>query len=611
MHAVWALVLSAWAVISPFEAPGSTPTPDWAGDRFAVAGLSTLEPVNACRVFDSRTTPAASGEPVTVDVAGVCGVSGPVAGVWVAAAAHSSSLLSVVSVPRPDGSLLPIVHTPAGATRSGSAPAMADADGLVTFVMHGDAGFSVDVLGVFRPAPQLFASAGRVVATRDAAAIPAAGTSGLVRMVFARPDFDVSAVFVEVSALSFSDGFIAPTDATTTAATGVSPLVFSAGQETSQLLLVPVTSAGAVSLWVSAEARITARPVAWVTGSAAPSSPSGLWVPGPGRIADTRPADPVHPGGTLELHAYPRPGVLVASVTTVNAPEAGPVRVGAARSLEAPSTMVADKTNPVTATMLVAQSRDGYAVSSAGGTDVVVDAHGVFVTSWRPGTEAAPANQAPTPQVSADCHTLPASATADGLRVSSPNAFTTVVSSPAPGPRGPIVVIADSIGVSSAPETVAALVAAGFGPVCMDSVGSRTVSGGNAERPNGLSALARIRSTDPLWSAPHVRWVVQLGTNDSGSAAGNAERARSYIDKMLAGIGPTTQQVVWMDVYTLVGARGRNDQVWNDTLAGAPVKIASWSYPASQHPEWFAPDGIHLRASGDAGRAAAVVAALG
>ena len=58
--------------------------------------------------------------------------------------------------------------------------------------------------------------------------------------------------------------------------------------------------------------------------------------------------------------------------------------------------------------------------------------------------------------------------------------------------------------------------------------------------------------------------------------------------------------------------REENDRLINEVIASYPqVKLIDWNSISDNHPEFFAPDGVHLNENGNNVYAAAILEALG
>jgi hypothetical protein len=209
----------------------------------------------------------------------------------------------------------------------------------------------------------------------------------------------------------------------------------------------------------------------------------------------------------------------------------------------------------------------------------------------------------PTPPTATGCLQYLATPDPTGMYLVSPNYYQRVAAVLEHGPRGPIIVIGDSLTWLSATHTAEVLRSAGWGPVCVSGTIGATVQFGTAEIPDGLDAIARIRSSAAIWQGPEVKVVVALGTNDSGFAKASLADAKSYVDAMVAAIGPTTQPIGWMTVRTKrLAPWPTREDLFNQAIAEAGLQLLPWA--ATFQDTWVHSDLVHLTEEGKAARAA-------
>jgi lysophospholipase L1-like esterase len=168
------------------------------------------------------------------------------------------------------------------------------------------------------------------------------------------------------------------------------------------------------------------------------------------------------------------------------------------------------------------------------------------------------------------------------------------------GPKGPIVVIGDSLTVGTAAQTARALRGNGWGPICIDATVSRTVEFGSRSTPDGLDAAARIKASDPVWNDPTITWVVALGTNDVGNANGNVARSDQFVADQIAAIGPNP--IWWMNVRTDRPDSQDREAVFNQSITASGVGVIDW-HSAADGQHWMGGDRVHLTNSGYQARA--------
>ncbi|MEQ1698579.1 MAG: peptidoglycan-binding protein [Ilumatobacteraceae bacterium] len=209
----------------------------------------------------------------------------------------------------------------------------------------------------------------------------------------------------------------------------------------------------------------------------------------------------------------------------------------------------------------------------------------------------------PPPALPAGCLQYPTTPDAAGVFTINPGTYQRVAATSEVGPKGPIIVIGDSLTWQTATETAAMLRSTGFGPVCVSGTISATVQWGTAAIPDGLDSIARIRASAPVWSGPTPRVVVALGTNDSGFVTTSASAALADIRTMLTAIGPTSKPVAWMSVRSKRAAPWpARENNWNAQLAVAGVEVMPWA--GEFQPAWIQGDKVHCNAAGKVARVA-------
>jgi lysophospholipase L1-like esterase len=106
--------------------------------------------------------------------------------------------------------------------------------------------------------------------------------------------------------------------------------------------------------------------------------------------------------------------------------------------------------------------------------------------------------------------------------------------------------------------------------------------------------------------------VIALGANDGTDPAAFAQRIDGMMDA-LAGV----PRVLWIDQATFeTGRSALNDVLVAAAVRHPSIEVVDWASEVAAHPEYVAPDGLHLSASGQqamtqtiAGRLSAWVAA--
>lgn len=170
---------------------------------------------------------------------------------------------------------------------------------------------------------------------------------------------------------------------------------------------------------------------------------------------------------------------------------------------------------------------------------------------------------------------------------------------PRPGTRGAVALVGDSLTVAAMDETMAELIDAGFGPVCIDGQVARRVSVYTASTPSGVQEIARIKATDAVWRLATVRWVLALGTND---ARANISSYSATIQKGRDAVGAVTVPLYWIDVRTRLGTPYTNyEDQWNSRLAAAGTVVIGWAAAVAPSPALYInnTDLIHLTSAGE------------
>ncbi len=375
---------------------------------------------------------------------------------------------------------------------------------------------------------------------------------------------------------------------------------------------IVTTSARGFDITASAGGDVIVDVTGYMTGPDATVSNDGLFVSEtPTRLRDTRIDGPrAWPNGTVEVPIAR--GAAIASNVTIADPEApGFVTAHPARRPRPGTSTVnaAGKGLPVAAFALVPVSTAGVGIYSSHGAHVVVDSVGFFTGS--PSETTSP--KAPNGPDAASVGCVSGSVRPiDGIRVTNPSDVIRRAHVSAPGPRGPIAVVGDSLTYAVVEETAEALRDAGWGPICIDGTGSRTVASPSQRFPNGIKAIDRIERSHAVWRSGSARWVISLGTNDVGVTLGSAEYSAELIDRAIDAIDDP-RSTWWVDVRTLRKRPWpRYENVWNSALRDEPrLDVISWVETAKGHPEYYAEDGIHQSHAGNAARVDMVVDGVG
>lgn len=327
----------------------------------------------------------------------------------------------------------------------------------------------------------------------------------------------------------------------------------------------------------------------------------------PARILDTRDSARIHPGGTVVTATTAVTGAAAAVAANITVTDSGPSGYVTAWAAQTEQPGTADvsydhRGQTVAGMSIVSVSTVGMSLASTTGTHAVVDITGWFTGSPLPPTTGVPRNQSPVhpdPTGPVGClQSIPAPS-ADGVyQIEFGNQL--VVHIFTAGPNGPIVVVGDSLTLGSAAQTARALRTAGWGPICVDGTISRSIEFGSPSVPDGLDAVYRIRTSNPIWNDPTITWVIALGTNDVGFSLGSEARAGQYVTDQIAAIGPNP--IWWVNVRTARADWQYPEAIFNQAIAASGVAVVDW-YAASGGRGWTAGDGVHLTPLGYQARA--------
>ena len=159
------------------------------------------------------------------------------------------------------------------------------------------------------------------------------------------------------------------------------------------------------------------------------------------------------------------------------------------------------------------------------------------------------------------------------------------------GPRGAVVVVGDSLTYVSIIDTMAALIDAGYGPICVDAGYGRYVAlgSGTSSVASGIDVIQRIRASAAVWQMDTVRWLVALGTNDVRYTT--AGRASEWCALQIAAarwaIGVTARPPEWVNVRSRRAIAQYVENVWNDSIAANGFATIDWSGAVAPWPELF------------------------
>lgn len=376
---------------------------------------SAFEPVEPCRLLDTRTTDrVGAGSTVDIDVAGRCDVDGDAVVVSVTVTAVVPELDGFLTAfptgtPRPNTS---VVNYRGGDVVANHQFVRLGAEGGLSVYSLAATDVVVDVTGFFAPAPGGQARAGRFVQTvptrlldtRDGAR-PQAGSTVRVDPGL---EADVIAVAVNITTADTRS----PGHFTAFAAGAARPEssvlnVDHPGQIRAAAAVVPVGDGG-FDIYTAGDNHVIVDITGYFTGPSAPESGDGLFVGvSPTRLVDTRLPAAAGGGPRLWDHGtreFPLDSIVtgdvaaVATNVTVTATEdAGHVVTMAARTkLPATSTVNYDRAQQTVANFaVVAASSRGIAANAYEATHLVIDVAGWFTGSPVATTESAPRNDPP------------------------------------------------------------------------------------------------------------------------------------------------------------------------------------------------------------------------
>lgn len=168
----------------------------------------------------------------------------------------------------------------------------------------------------------------------------------------------------------------------------------------------------------------------------------------------------------------------------------------------------------------------------------------------------------------------------------------TIAYYPHSGRRGALAVMGDSLTWQTMNGTMNRLIDAGYGPICADGAVFRATTIVVLKVNSGVNAINRLRSLQ-FRAAPTVRWVISIGTNDTGTAT-TVSAQRSRIDAVMAAVGGTSRSALWMNVRTR-RSEFRTIETRSTTRSRSHPTCASstgrrWSHPVRPHtspaPTW-------------------------
>lgn len=571
---VAALLLAPAVAVVGAAAPSLPAAAEFAPSRF--------QPVPPTRLADTRQTDCGcthvDASTIRVQIAGRGSIPPDAVAAAVTITSDATRLAGYVTVspsgaPRP---LASVLNTEVGAARANSTIVPLGTDGAIELFTSSATQLIVDVTGVFLEAAT--ARAGRFVAvtpqrlvdTRTPPAPLAPGgsiTVGLPRGVAA----DATAVAVNVTVTDPGGGGYLTAFPAGSASDTSFLNVGATDSQRAAAVIVPVSSDG-FTIASSTSAHVLVDLVGWFTGSSAPVSSDGLFVPTtPTRVLDTRQREPrLHPRGTVEV-AFPAGAqAVVTNLTVTRSDAAGYLTAypaGTARpEVSAVNTIGFDTTVPNLAITPV--TTRGVAYYSHAGSDLVVDQMGWFTGA------AAEATEAPAPN---------------------------------PVPPRRVLLVGDSSMAGMRWYGQAATALQGFDAV-LDAESCRRMS-----TPSCMGRENRIPSNAVEAILSKQMWfdvvVIQVGYNDwfddFGAMMGevmSAARARG------------AEKVIWLtyrDVGGTISPSARRAYGLNNislrAVAASGVHpdlvVADWRQYTINTPSWFVADGVHYTLRGAYGEA--------
>ena len=587
----------------------------------ADSATTAYRPLTPCRLLDTRES--GHSKPAALDslhlaVRGRCGVSDDTTAVAITVTITEAEGPGFITA-WPAGLPMPLASTGNfvfGETRANGALLSLGADGDLTLFISNSTHIVVDVLGEFSPADS--ATSGRLVPTVPARALDTRDSGGLPlpiggEVTVALPagvpaDATALAVMITITAANgptFVTAFPAGTQRPFTSLLNTD----AAAQTRTATQIVPVSATG-LTVYSNAGGHIIVDVVGYQTGASALESTDGLFVPlTPTRIVDTRGATRIYAGGAIVAATAavtgPNAAAVAANITATESGPAGYLTAWAAQTAQ-PATPVVSYDKPgqtVPDLGIVAVSTAGMQLASSTGAHAVVDITGWFTGAPLATTTGPPTNTPPTrpqPTGPVGCLQYVPTPTSDGVYRISPGTYQTVVHIFTGGPKGPIVVVGDSLTAGSALQTARGLRAQGWGPICIDGTVARTIEFGTPTIPDGLDAAARIRVSNPIWNDASITWVVALGTNDVGFADGNLAKSDKYVADQIKAIG--VNPIAWVNVHTERAGWQYVEAQFNLSIQHSGVQVIDW-YNYSIGKPWFAGDLVHLNQVGSQARA--------
>ncbi len=615
------------ALISIVLTLGATALSPHAARADAAPATAAYRPLTPCRLLDTRedrrTKPTAR-ESLLLAVRGQCGVATDATAVAITVTVTEAAGAGFITA-WPSGEPMPLASTAnylVGETRANAALLSLGVGGNLALFASNSVHIVIDISGEFSPSAAT--TSGRFVGLTPVRAIdtqanaaPPLALNGSVNVALpANVPADATAMEVTITSTRAPAAGFVTAYPSGTARPFVSMLNTDAPRQTrTATQIVPVTANG-LTVFSNAGGHLVVDVVGYFTGPSAPVTTDGLFVPSaPKRVLDTREAVRVYAGGAIAVDITSTVGSVAAVAANITATEAGPsgyLTAWAAQTAQPPTpTLTYEKRGEDVANLgVVSVSTAGLAVASTSGAHVVVDITGWFVGTPLATSTAAPLNTAPvrvSPSAPIGCLTYVPTPTSDGLYVTNIGKSRIVAHTDTAGPKGPIVIIGDSLTYGAALRTIRGLRNNGWGPICYDAMVARSITSSTSTRQSGIDTALRIKASDPVWNDPTITWIVGLGTNDVVSTGTSTLRARTHIDRLLATIGPNP--IWWVNVHTANLNDQPRERAFNAAIASTGVHVIDWA-TFSTGAAWFASDNVHLSPTGYNARASFVVSSV-
>ncbi len=592
----------------------------------AMGSPSAFQAVTPCRLLDTRADRGAlePASTIEIQVTGRCGIEAQASAAAVTLTVTDTAADGFLTA-WPHGDERPIasnLNFTSGQIRANGAILRLGNDGVLSVFTSAATHLVVDVTGEFTPTDtttsgRFVAVAQRRIVDTRATGRPPAGAEITVRLPDEVPTDAVAVAVNLTTSDSRGAGFFTAYPGGIDRPTASVLNVDGPHETRAASSVVPVT-AGSFRVFTSSGEHVIVDLAGYFTGPSAPRSSDGLLLATtPTRLLDTRPEHAtLHAGGAVEIAVPPGAASVVVNLTMTETIAPGWLKASPSRTTVGEiSTVNADRASQTVANLaIVAASEHGIAVATYATTDVVADLFGWFTGNPVAGSGDAPINP---PGAAGGClvgSTSPIPTTVDPQqRWQLGNVSNDWWSALAPdrGPRGAVVIVGDSLTQGSINQTMAALLAAGFGPICIDGGVARFVTYTSARLhvSTGVDVIARIRASDSTWAADDTAYVAAFGTNDVGFP--NPTWYATQIDTLRAATG--AHPLWWVNVRTRVESMQPWETAWNHALsARGDLAVIDWSAAVAPNPNAYilGSDLTHLTLAGSHLRATLITDAL-